>query len=160
VTTEDGTLDGFLTRAALAAADDASLSVSRVRAVARFAVSSEDTVEKAALLMLAHGLVVLPVVDDDRLVGVISQTEVLRALASSLGIGIEAARFTVRVRPGTDDVYRVLGVLRAHNAHLLSIVRDRPHGDRRDVILRVEGVADRDQVCREMEVALTTIDDA
>jgi len=160
VAAEDATLDGFLTRAALASVEDGSLPVSRVRAKARFEVSPQDTVEKAALIMLANGLVVLPVVEEGRLVGVLSQTEILRALAAGLGIGTEGTRVTVKVRPSSADVYRVLDVLRKHEARLLSIICDPPQGERRNMVLRVQGVADRDLLCRELESVLTTADDA
>jgi CBS domain-containing protein len=160
VAAEDGTFDGFLTRAAVASVEDSSTPIARVRAKPRYTVSPADTVEKAALVMLANGLVVIPVVDEDRLVGVVSQTEVLRALASGLGIGVEGARFTVRVRPGTDDIYRVFEVLRGHDARLLSVARDPASGERHEVILRIEGDADREQLRRAMEAALTGAADA
>ncbi|UCF10169.1 MAG: CBS domain-containing protein [Candidatus Bipolaricaulota bacterium] len=157
VADEEGALEGFLTRGAFKSTEDLSIPVSKVRSDARFAVSPEDTVERAALLMLANQLVVLPVVDERRLVGIISQTEVLRALASALGIGVEGTRVTVHVRPGNEDIYRVLDVLREHDAQLLSLVGDRAtgNGDRRGMVLRLQGVDDRERLCRDLEAALT-----
>jgi predicted transcriptional regulator len=144
---EDGRLDGFLTRGAFKSTEDHSIPVSKVRAVARFVVAPTDTVERAALVMLAHQLVVLPVVDDGRLVGIVS---------GALGIGVEGARVTVQVRPGMEDVYRVLEVLREHDAKLLSLVGDRAPkgGDRRGMVLRIQGVADREKLCTDLEAAL------
>lgn len=156
VASDEGLLDGFLTRGAFKSTEDLSIPVSKARSVARFVVASTDTVERAALVMLAHQLVVLPVVDDGRLVGIISQTEVLRALAAGLGIGVEGTRVTVHVRPGMEDVYRVLEVLREHDAQLLSLVGDRAPegGERRGMVLRVQGVADREKLCTDLEAAL------
>jgi acetoin utilization protein AcuB len=152
----EGTLDGFLTRGAFKGTADLTIPVSKVRTASRFTVAPTDTVERAALMMLAHQLVVLPVVDDGRLVGIISQTEVLRALSAALGIGVEGSRVTVQVRPGMEDVYRVLEVLREHNAQLLSLVGDRVSDseERRGVVLRVQGVADREKLCTDLEAAL------
>jgi len=160
VADEAGVLDGFLTRGALKSVADLSLPVSRIRTPVRFAVSPTDTVERAALVLLAHQLVVLPVVDEGHLVGVITQTEVLRAIATGLGIGVEGTRLTIQVRPGSDDVYRALRILGAHEAKLLSVVSGRSSGERHLMILRVQGVADRERLCRELEAALTVDEDA
>jgi CBS-domain-containing membrane protein len=75
---EDGSLQGFVTRASLRGVADGEAAVNTVSHPVRFAVQPTDTLEKAALIMLDNRLVLLPVVEGDRLVGVITQSEVLR----------------------------------------------------------------------------------
>jgi acetoin utilization protein AcuB len=58
--------------------------------------------EEAARLMLANGIGCLPVVEGDRLVGIITDTDIFESLVDLLGGGQEGARFTVFLpnRPG------------------------------------------------------------
>ncbi len=118
-----GMLSGFITRAGLKDVKDWDVSVEKLSHPVRFSVVPQDTLEKAALIMLANRLVVLPVVEEGRLLGVLTQSEVLRGLTSGLGVGQEATRFTAKVRTDSVDIYRILDVLEAHGAKLLSLTQ-------------------------------------
>jgi CBS domain-containing protein len=155
VTTAEHQLKGFITKGTLSGVTDWDAPVESVCHEARFAVSPADTLEKAALILLENRLVLLPVVNEDhRLVGVLTQSEILRGLAYGFGIGLEGARLTVKVRHDSQDLYKVLRVLRDHDVHLISIARGESLGDYRDVILRVQGVADKEGLCAELEAVL------
>ena len=80
VASETGQLEGFVTRGSLKDVPDWEAPVSRASHRARFAVGVADTLEKAALIMLKNRLVILPVTEDGQLLGVITQSEVLRGL--------------------------------------------------------------------------------
>ncbi len=61
------------------------LDATRVSAAMRspvLTVSPSDTVENAARLMLKHQIGGLPVVDDDKLVGIVTASDLLKALLS------------------------------------------------------------------------------
>ncbi len=151
----DGQLRGFVTRATLKGVTDWSAPVEGVCHPARFAVAPGDTLEKAALILLENRLVLLPVTSDDgRLVGVLTQAEVLRGLAQGLGIGLEGTRLRVKVRSDSNDIYRVLDALRAHEARLVSLVGGPTDGDHQEAILRVQGVEDRERLREELEALL------
>jgi len=154
VATEEGRLDGFLTRAFLNSVTDWEQSVSEVRFEAKFAVAPEDTLEKAALILLSNQLVLLPVVEEGQLVGIVTQGEVLRAMARGLGVGLEAIRIAALVRPESDDLYRLLHVLEKHDVRLVSMIRGRNGAKRERVILRVQRVADREALFRDLDAAL------
>jgi CBS domain-containing protein len=111
IATSEGVLTGFITRAGLKDVKDWDAAVEKFSHPVKFSVAPGDTLEKAALIMLANRLVVLPVVQEERLIGVITQAELLKGLTLGLGIGREATRFTAKVRNGSDDVYHVLAVL-------------------------------------------------
>ncbi len=151
---EGGRLVGFVTRASLrgAAGDDAEMR--SVLHPARFAVGPSDTLEKAALIMLDNRLVLLPVVEEERLVGVITQGEILRGLADGLGIGLEGTRMEVRLRKGTDDLFRAFDVLREHGVHVVSMASPKENGAYRDVVLRLQGIADREALRIALEARL------
>jgi acetoin utilization protein AcuB len=151
---EDGRLQGFVTRASLRGVTDSEAKAADVAHPVRFAVQPADTLEKAALIMLENRLVLLPVVDEERLVGVITQSEVLRGLASGLGIGLDGTRVEMRLRKDSDDLFRVFDVLREHGVHVVSMASLRENEGRRDVILRLQGIADREALRAALEARL------
>ena len=151
VAEEDGRLAGFVTRASLKGIADGETPVAKVVHEARFAVRPEDTLEKAALILLENRLVLLPVVNGEgTLVGVLTQTEVLRGLAVGLGVGCEATRLTVNVRSESEDLYDVLEILRGHGARLMSVVG----GTEDETIIRFVGVEDREALRAAIETRL------
>jgi len=154
VASAEGALEGFITRAGLKEVVDWNAPVARFSHPARFAVSPEDTLEKAALILLANRLVVLPVVRDAKLVGVITQGELLRGLTNGLGIGREATRWTVKVRSDSDDLYEVFGILRSHGARIVSLAQAGGDGRTSEIVLRIEGVAERERLRADLEAAL------
>lgn len=154
ITAEDGRLQGFVTRASLRGVADETAEVKSVLHPVRFAVSPADTLEKAALIMLENRLVLLPVVDQDRLIGVITQSEVLRGLADGLGIGQTATRMEMRLRRGSDDLFRAFDVLRQHRVRVVSLATRKGNGTHEDVVLRLQGVADREALRQALETAL------
>ncbi len=155
VTATDHALAGFITKGSLKDVSDWEKPVGKACFAANFSVSPDDTLEKAALILLANRLVLLPVVDEGRLVGVITQSEVLRALAEALGIGLEGTRLTVRIRPKSGDLYSVLGVLRDHNVRLVSLARGHEKNGYQEIILRVQGITDKQGLKQALELVLT-----
>ena len=152
VASGEGMLRGFVTRASLKGVTDWDEPVEKLTHPAKFAVSPDDTLEKAALILLENRLVLLPVtLEDGRLVGVLTQAEVLRGLAEGLGIGLEGTRLTVRLRAGSDDLYEVLDALREQAVDLVSLTAGAKDGDHREAILRVQGVDDRESLRNELE---------
>jgi len=155
VASDDGQLRGFVTRASLKGITDWEAPVERIVHPARFAVAPDDTLEKAALILLENRLVLLPVTTDGgRLVGVLTQSEVLRGLAEGLGIGLEGTRLTVRLREGSDDLYRVFDGLHEQGVDVVSFARGAVDGTHREAILRVQDVDDREALRDALEARL------
>jgi len=157
VVSQEGGLTGFVTRAGLKGIADWEAPVGRFSHPARFAVSPEDTLEKAALILLANRLVVLPVVEGEKLVGVITQGELLRGLTRGLGIGLEATRLTVKVRNDSDDLYDVFGILREHGAKIVSLARAGTNGETCEIVLRIQGIGEKERLRAELEAKLQNI---
>ena len=154
VVSEDGVLQGFITRASLKGVTEWEVPAGKACFEARFAVAPTDTVEKAALIMLENRLVLLPVVEQERLVGVVTQSGILRALSNGLGIGLEGTRLTVRVGNDDGDLHRVLAVLHKNGVHLVSMAQSLKGNAQREVILRVQRIADKEALRSELEEAL------
>lgn len=153
IVSDAGELTGFITKGALRQVQDWDLPVEEACFEARFAVSKDDTLEKAALILLENQLALLPVVDGQRLVGIITQRDILFALARGLGIGLKGTRFVARVTH-LDDLYAIMRVLQTNNAQLVGFMCGNREGEYQDIILRVREVADKEKLCAELEEAL------
>jgi acetoin utilization protein AcuB len=160
IATAEAELTGFITRAGLKDVKDWDVAVEKLSHPVKFLVAPDDTLEKAALIMLANRLVVLPVVHEGRLMGVITQAELLKGLTVGLGIGLKATRFTAKIRNDSTDVFRVLDVIRQHGARLLSLVQGTHNDTHSEVILRVQDVDDKDSLRSDLEEALRESDSA
>ena len=154
IASSEAELVGFVTRASLKGVTDWEEPVGKRAHPVKFAVQPADTLEKAALIMLQNRLVLLPVTEEGKLVGVISQSELLRGLSEGLGVGLEGTRLSVAVREGSGDVYRVMEVLRDHDVRLISLTHGRANGERREAVFRVQGIADREALLASLESKL------
>jgi acetoin utilization protein AcuB len=156
VATDEGALEGFITRAGLRDIKDWDLPSGRVSHPAKFAVSPSDTLEKAALIMLSNRLVILPVVEAGKLAGVISQSEILRGLTAGLGVGLEATRLSVKLAGGPSDLYAILDVLRAHRARIVSLTQGADPGEPSEVIVRIQEIEDKEKLREDLESVLSS----
>jgi len=156
VVDEEGALKGFITKGALKGVTDWETPLEKACFEARFAVSPEDTLEKAALILIDNQLVLLPVVDDGKLVGVISQSEVLHGLASALGIGLEGTRITVKLPHDSDGktIYRVLDTLDEEGVELVSLARGGKTDQYQELIVRAQGIGDKEVLTKKLEEVL------
>jgi len=156
VVDEEKSLKGFITKGALKGVTDWEAPLEKACFEARFAVTPEDTLEKAALIMIDNQLVLLPVITDGKLVGVISQSEVLRALARALGIGLEGTRISLKLPADSDGklVYKVLGALDEEGVKLVSLARGGKTDRYQELILRAQGISDKDALTQKLEAIL------
>jgi acetoin utilization protein AcuB len=156
VVDEEGALKGFITKGALKGVADWETPLEKACFEARFAVSPEDTLEKAALILIDNQLVLLPVVDDGKLVGVISQSEVLHGLASALGIGLEGTRITVKLPHDSDGktIYKILDTLDEEGAELVSLARGGKTDQYQELIVRAQGIGNKEVLTKKLEDVL------
>jgi len=61
-------------------------------------ISADDMIEQAALVMRDNKIGCLPVLDDKKLVGLLSRTDIIDAFISSLGFGEPGTRVTIAYR--------------------------------------------------------------
>lgn len=106
-------------------------------------IKPDDTVEKAAVIMLEHKVTGLPVIAGDDLVGVLSQGDVFRVLTSITGIyrGGTQFAFSLPDKPGT--IKEVGDVIRKHGGRMVSILTsyDMCEEGTRNVYIRVADMA-------------------
>ena len=118
----------------------------------------DDTLEKAALVMLKEkisGIMILD--DDDNLVGLLSETDILRGFIHATGIQDGAHQYVIDMPDTRGSVTRVIDILRDYNARVISILtsfNDAPPGQKR-VAIRI--TMDDDKLA-EFEDAVSNLD--
>ena len=148
VVDEAGKLVGFLTRKAIAAAPSEELPAGKLAAAPIVTVSPDDPMERAVVLLGERHLL-LPVVENGRLVGVLTRGGVLRALAKMAGFGEEGVRIRVRLSHHS-EVYRALEVLAKNGLELVAVIR----GGEEEVIFHIKGLKDRERLLTQLQEAL------
>lgn len=75
-------------------------------------VSPSDPIEHAAKIMFDREVPMLPVVDDDELVGVITESDIFRAFAEMLGVNSGTVRLTLVVPERRGQLARIAEIIR------------------------------------------------
>ena len=81
----------------------------------------ELPLEEAASLMVDQKVGCLPVVRDDKLVGIITQTDIFKALVEVLGGGHPSIRLTVRVPDQPGQLAKLAGLVAAEGANIYAV---------------------------------------
>ncbi|MCE9582579.1 MAG: CBS domain-containing protein [Planctomycetes bacterium] len=108
---ESGTLVGIVTKSDLMSelgrhkGDRATSkkTIEDVMTPGPYTVSPDDTFESAALLMLKQKISGLPVVKNDQVVGVLTESDVFRAFAALMGLAEHGPRITMQI-PESEDL--------------------------------------------------------
>lgn len=87
------------------------ITVERVMTKDVITVCSDCTIEEAARIMADNKIGGVPVVDDNKLVGIITETDLFKVLLEMLGARIPGVRLTVEIKnlPGT--LHEITGVI-------------------------------------------------
>ena len=117
-----------------------AIKVTDVMTPAPTTLSGNDSLEKAAMIMLECRISGMPVADDDgHLIGLISETDVLRAFIHSTGIKDGALQFVLNLDDAPGSVTKLIKTLRDHKTRVISILtsyEDAPTGQKQ-VAVRV-----------------------
>jgi len=109
-------------------------------------IGPDDPVEKAALLMRERKISGLPVLEEDELVGIITESDIFDILLHVMGVRMQGTRLTLALCDAPQMLVKVLDVCREQGVKVLSIVtcdecrRALPQvQDKSVVVVRVEG---------------------
>ena len=116
-------------------------------------IEPDTPVEEAALLLLDKNIGCLPVLDNGKLTGIISDRDIYRALVDITGVRHGGNRICVTIEDRPGSIKEVADIVRKHNFRLQGIltsyegVKD---GYRR-VVIRTKGKGDFSKLKAEME---------
>lgn len=164
-------LAGLITRARLAVKADmlSSLNVweiSRVLSDQRvrdlmvkakdvITITPDRTVERAAAIMTEHKIGCLPVVEEgDLVVGIVTESDLLRSYQEMLGLPNEGVRVTVRMPNRHGEFVKLMAVLVEHNWGVMGIgtFPTRRDPNTYDTVIKIPNVT-----VEEVQNALSTI---
>ncbi|NIQ38834.1 MAG: CBS domain-containing protein [Proteobacteria bacterium] len=85
-------------------------------------VKPDTIVEKAAQLMYEHKIGCLPVLDDKKLVGIITETDMLELLVDIVGLNVKGTRITIAIPDEPGQMFGILQVINKYDVNIISIV--------------------------------------
>ena len=106
-----------------------------------------DTLEKAALVMLEEkisGIMILG--PDGNLVGLLSETDILRGFIHATGIRDGAHQFVIDMPDASGSVTKTLDTIRNHNASVLSILTSFEDAHRGQKRVSIRFTIDEDEI--------------
>lgn len=130
---EDGRLVGLVTESTIrqyARPEELGRPLREIMILNPITVSPDTTIDAAARIIYRHKIGGLPVVEGERLVGIITITDILEAFIELMGLLRSSSRLDVipREPEGLDGV---LEIVRAHGGKVISIGMDvEPSGEK------------------------------
>ncbi len=159
---EDEKLVGIITKndisKALPSAMDSSLSpeesiiatqaqASSVMAVNPVTVGPMDPLENVALLMRRFKIGAVPVVKDEKLVGIITESDILQAFTEILGTGDKGLRIELQIKNSSSAIYKVMDICRQFEMELTAVsVYKNFSQDHQLLTIRVNGEETEDMI--------------
>lgn len=103
-----------------------------------FTVAPETILEEAALLMQENNISTLPVLKDNRLVGIITESDLFKAFIDVLGLNHPSVRVTLPVEDQVGVLKNVTEVVGAAGINIISTIVQRFSDNRVYLILRLD----------------------
>jgi len=97
------------------------LTVGDVMIADPITVSSTDVLEQAALLISKHKIGGMPVLEDGKLVGIITVVDILEAFVDIMGVLGSSSRLDVRLGDSRDAFQEVSRIIREHDGEIISV---------------------------------------
>ena len=102
------------------------LAKTRIKGIPRkqqvFTVSSQSYIETAAKIMRQHRISGLPVMDDEQLVGIVTETDIFDALIDILGVKQPHSRIDLYVPSGPGSLAEITGIIAGHGSNIINAV--------------------------------------
>jgi acetoin utilization protein AcuB len=144
-------LEQFLAKAPSPGVMKRQHSIDQVMISPALTVSPDYPLEEAARLMVSHKIGSLPVADNGRLIGIITETDIFKQFVVILGGQTRAVRLTVEVQDTPGEFAKVVNVIAALRGNLLSaILTPGVKAQTRSVTLWIQGI-DGDTLARVID---------
>ncbi len=101
-------------------------------------ISADSVLEEAAVLMKEKNVSSLPVLEGNRLAGIITESDIFKAMIEIFGFTYSGVRITISVKDEIGILWRVAKKISDMNLNIISIVITRPEEGKGKIILRVQ----------------------
>jgi acetoin utilization protein AcuB len=127
------------------------LTVESVMVKDPITITPSSTIERAAKILHDRRIGSLPVVEGDKLVGIITSTDLMEVLLDGLGVQEESGRLVVLVRDRIGVLADVCSILKDANISIVSMITLplHQHPGVHQLVMRVTS-ADRDRAVRRL----------
>ena len=125
-----------------------ALTVDEIMTRAVITVGRTFPVEEAARLMVKEKVSALPVTEMGRLVGIVTETDVLELLVRAMGAGEPSSRIDVLLPEGAATLAGVVHAVEEARVGISSIMTLADRAGRRDVVMRVQTIDPRPAIAR------------
>jgi acetoin utilization protein AcuB len=117
-------------------------------------------VEEAAMIMMDSNIGCLPVLDTTKLVGIISDKDIFRALVDITGVRHGGHRIYVTIEDRPGSIKDVADIIRNSGFHLQSILTsyEKVKDGYRDLVIRTKGKGNFSALKKDLEAAYTSIE--
>ena len=124
-----------------------------------YTTTPDAPVEEAAMLMLDKKIGCLPVLEDNKLVGIISDRDIFQVLVDITGVRHGGHRITVTIEDRPGSVREVADIIRKHGFSLQSILTsyERVKPGHRNVVIRIKGSGQFGRLKAELTGTYTTV---
>jgi len=85
-------------------------------------ITPDLIIEEAVQLMRDHKIGYLPITEGSKLIGIITETDVLDFLVDVFGLKLKGTRLTVALEDAPGKMHGVLEIMKNHNINIISIV--------------------------------------
>ncbi len=113
------------------------ITVGDVMIEAPITVSPDTSVEEAARLMYEHKIGGMPVLEDDRLAGVITTMDLLAAFLSMLGLLRSSSRLDLLLDKNPQVLENVARLIRDAGGEIINVALGPSRGDKRSYLVRL-----------------------
>ena len=103
-------------------------------------ISPNALLEEAAILMRDQRVGFLPVVDDDKLVGIITESDIFDAFIELLGFRARGTRLTIVAFDDPGVLLKLISIFTGHGANITRIAVYRGAGGKSDVVVGVSSL--------------------
>jgi acetoin utilization protein AcuB len=144
VITKGNALKGFVTlsdlKQGLIPAMVGDLTLTDLMITDPFTVDPDDDIETAARLIYEHKISGMPVVKNKKVVGIITESDILRAFIDMMGILTGSTRLDVIVGDQPDAFNRVVKIIQDHGGQVVNIGMTAQQSSRRAYTFRLSSM--------------------
>lgn len=84
-------------------------------------VDADAPIEEAALIMRNNRISALPVIENDEVVGIITESDIFRAFIEMLGDGKKGLRYTLRIKNTPGEIAHIVNLIAKENINIMSM---------------------------------------